>query len=48
VLVLGADDYSTGCGPDPVIFDGDKGWLLNRTTGQIEPVDPAKYVCPED
>jgi hypothetical protein len=35
----------TGCGPDPMILDGDKTWRLNRTTGRIEPVDRDDAAC---
>ena len=52
VLILsnepGSGRYETGCGPDPVIIDGDKGWRLNRTSGRIEPVDPADFACPDN
>ena len=34
-----------GCGPDPVVIVADDGWLLNRTTGRIEPVDPDDAGC---
>ena len=49
VLVLPGEPnsgYQMGCGVDEVVIDGDAGWRLNRTTGRIEPADPADAVCP--
>jgi hypothetical protein len=52
VLVLPGEansGYRMGCGGggDEVVVDGDVAWRLNRTTGRIEPFDPADALCPE-
>jgi hypothetical protein len=53
VLVLPgqpSSSYSMGCSRngDEVVIDGDAAWRLNRSSGRIEPVDPADAACPEE